>query len=455
MAHVESRNWQDIGKTSRPVTARGDVRYWQDRVFKARSVRAGGVIESPKYLVRFYRHGLRKTIGLETENRREAAERARERYQYLVTNGWDLFLAKYQAQRPEQPSDSPSAPKVILTVGDYLTAAREQSELGAETLETYAKRFRPVVADIARIRGDKRRFDYQSGGYQKWLDRVHAVPLADITPDKIRAWRKKRLDRAGADKLAPRRALVTANSVLRQARALFSRRNVIAKLHGVELPAILPFDGVEIERTTTKFYGCGVDPRALLRQAIDELSQANLAAFLLLLTLGLRRREADLAEWTSFDFQARTFQIKPTKWYALKTHESAATLPVEPEILALFKGWHAKAEGPFILESERPPKAVAYQYYRFDFDPLLDWLRAKGVQGNKPLHALRKLYGSMLSDVHGIHVASAALRHADIRTTSEFYADRSVRVTPGFGAVISGASVVPFEQASSRMGAKR
>jgi integrase len=308
-------------------------------------------------------------------------------------------------------------------------------------------RFRSIVAEIAGIGRSKSRFDYQSGGYQKWLRRVHAVPLANITPDKIRAWRKRRLDRVGADKLAQRQALVSVNSTVRQARALFSRRKVIAKLHGVQLPAVLPFDGVEAHQITPKFYGCGVDPRALMRDALAELNGSNLAAFLLLLTLGLRRREADLAEWTSFDFQAGTFRVMPTKWYTLKTRESAATLPVEPEILALFKGWHAKAKGPFILESERPPKAVAYPYYRFDFEPLLAWLRAKGLQGNKPLHALRKLYGSLLNDLGGIHAASAGLRHTNLRTASEFYADRSVKLTPGLGSVISGASVVRFHQA--------
>jgi integrase len=392
-------------------------------------------------------------IGLMTENKREAAERARERYQYLVANGWDLFLAKYRHQTGITATESASAtgPKMILTVGDYLAAVREQSELGAVTLDSYAKRFRRIVADIAKVRASKRRHDYQNGGYQKWLGAIHAVPLAEITPDKVRAWRKARLDRTGADKLARRRAQVSANSTIRQARALFGRRNIISKLHGVELPPVLPFDNVEVERTTTKFYGCGVDPRRLLGEAIAELSASDLAAFLLLLTLGLRRREADLAEWTSFDFEAGTFRIQPTKWYQLKTQESAATLPVEPEILALFKGWHAKAKGPFVLESKRPPRNVAYPYYRFNFEPLLAWLRSKRVQGTKPLHALRKLYGSILSDLHGIHVASAGLRHADIRTTSEFYADRSVKVTPGFGAIISAAeAVVPFPEPSNK-----
>ena len=78
------------------------------------------------------------------------------------------------------------------------------------------------------------------------------------------------------------------------------------------------------------------------------------------------------------------------------------------------------------------------------FAALIDWLRSKGVQANKPLHTLRKLYGSALADLHGLHAASSGLRHADIKTTHEFYADRRVKVTPGFGPAILGASVTHF-----------
>ena len=112
----------------------------------------------------------------------------------------------------------------------------------------------------------------------------------------------------------------------------------------------------------------------------------------------------------------------------------------------------AKAKSGFVIESTREAKAVSYQWYRCEstFAFLLGWLRRKGVQGNKPLHALRKLYGSVLAEKHGIHAASSGLRHADIRTTTEFYADRTVKLTAGFGAALSGADVVAFPAAGRR-----
>jgi len=70
------------------------------------------------------------------------------------------------------------------------------------------------------------------------------------------------------------------------------------------------------------------------------------------------------------------------------------------------------------------------------FDRLVAWLRKHGLNGNKPLHTLRKEYGSLLTKRHGIHAASRALRHADLRTTSEHYSDSTARATPGIGPIL-------------------
>jgi integrase len=294
------------------------------------------------------------------------------------------------------------------------------------------------------------RFDHRKGGRKEWAAAIDATPLAAITPDRIREWKRAYVDRAGHDELSRRRYTISCNTYVRQARALFSRTKVLSKLRSVQLPTVLPFDGVELERrVSTKFHGCGVDAVSLLRSAVDELSGdrvESLKVFLLGLTLGLRRREIDLLEWRSFDFVSGTLRILPTKWYQLKTPESAAELPVEPEVLELFRGWRARATSEFVIESDRAPKSTDYQHYRCDetFQSLLDWLRDKGVEGNKPLHALRKLYGSQLADQHGLHVASSGLRHADVRTTAEYYIDRRVRVTAGFGKVLSDEKEIIF-----------
>jgi hypothetical protein len=424
--------------------------YWLPRVF--RPVIRGKEVDN--YAVRMSYGNVQRSLSTGTPNRDEAAQIARDWFIYLSANGWVAFDAKYRGQDPRTPRGPTQSPikTTGASIGDFLAAARNESDLAHKTFDDYARCLRFIISEIRAMTKTRTRHDYRNGGRKAWVAAIDAMPLEELTADKIRAWKRAYVARAGHDEIARRRYTVSCNSYLRRARALFSRRKVVDKLRSIQLPAVLPFDGVELEpRVDQKFYGCGRDALELMRDAIDELASdriEELKAFLLGLTVGLRRREADLLEWQSFDFVAGTLLIMPTKWYQLKTNESASELPVEPEILELFRGWRARATSEFVIESVGAPKSVSYQHYRCQevFDSLLRWLRSKGVQGNKPLHALRKLYGSALADLHGLHAASSGLRHADIRTTSQFYADRRVKVTPGFGNVICGASVTEFPQ---------
>ena len=442
------QKWQENGKRN----AKTHLQYWEGRVYKPHSVLAGGVIKwkASAYVVRFQFASRREVVALDTANLREAAERARERYLFLIGNGWEAFKAKYTPAPGVSVVGSKSEPIQNVMIGDYLRAVTDQTELSRRLVQEYAKAFRLIVAEVCKIKSTNRRFDYCDGGNVKWKAKIDATPLAAITPERILAWKKARIARAGDDELLRRRAAISANSYIRRARALFSVRNVRKKVKGIALPPVLPFDGIAVERGSAKFFGCGVEAKTLLGAAIAELGIQHpeaLKAFLLALVVGLRRREVDLLEWPSINLEAATVTVLPTRWYLLKTHESAATLPIEPEFVPLFRGWKAAATGPFVLESKRAPKAVSYQWYRCaeTFDFLLSWLRAKGVQGNKPFHALRKLYGSALAGSHGIHAAAIGLRHTDIRTTSEHYADSRPRLTPGFGNVLSSfGTVVPF-----------
>jgi len=289
--------------------------------------------------------GLQRSLSLRTPNRETAAQTARDWYVYLSTNGWAAFDATYRGMTPAPTIRTPRAVKFRgVTVGDFLTAARNESDLAHKTFDDYARCLRFIVSELRAMTKPRSRHDYRNGGRKAWAAAIDATHLDAITPDQIRVWKRAYVARAGHDELLRRRYTVSCNSYLRRARALFSKSKVIAKLRTVKLPAVLPFDGVELERRTdTKFYGCGVDAVTLLRAAVDELSDHHdsvemLKVFLLAITLGLRRREIDMLEWQSFDFVAGTLRIMPTKWYQLKTPESASELPVEPEVLELFRG---------------------------------------------------------------------------------------------------------------------
>ena len=65
------------------------------------------------------------------------------------------------------------------------------------------------------------------------------------------------------------------------------------------------------------------------------------------------------------------------------------------------------------------------------------WLRKHGVPGLRPLHTLRKEFGSQICDRHGIYAASRALRHADVSITSMHYLDKRSRATTGLGGLLA------------------
>jgi integrase len=261
----------------------------------------------------------------------------------------------------------------------------------------------------------------------------------------VRRWKKTVIGKA-ANAIARTHAITSVNSTLRQARSLFGQRKVRRFLPDIPNP----FEGVEFEpRVDTRFYGAGIDAPTLLRRALHDLAdrKEELKAFLLAISLGLRRKEADLLEWTSFDFIHCTVTVQPTENYALKTVESAATLALDPEIMALFRGWYALRRSSFVIESDNQPRPGArYHYYRCDrvFDSLVGWLRLQGVTGDKPFHVLRKLFGSLVVEKHGVFAASSALRHTSIELTNQYYLDRTVRTTSGLGSVLSGADVFEF-----------
>ena len=76
---------------------------------------------------------------------------------------------------------------------------------------------------------------------------------------------------------------------------------------------------------------------------------------------------------------------------------------------------------------------------------MIAWLREHGVQDGKPTHTLKKEFGSAVNAHGNIQAASAALRHADIGITAQFYTDKRERVTTGFGRHLKPTNVVPME----------
>jgi len=228
--------------------------------------------------------------------------------------------------------------------------------------------------------------------------------------------------------------------MLRQARTLFAPKHI----ESIVLPTGFtpPFENVKFEPRQSMRYQSDFDLAQVLAQALEELSKdpESLKAVLLAAMAGLRRGEIDKLEWSSFNWERATLRITPTAHFRPKSQDSIGEVDLDPEVVMVFRTFEALRTGPFVIESPIPAKVDAtYSHYRCEpiFRRVTAWLRAHGVNGRSPLHTLRKEYGSIICDSHGIYAASQALRHHDIAITQRHYLDKKQRVTPGLGCVLS------------------
>ena len=346
------------------------------------------------------------------------------------------------------------------------------------------KAFRRIVADVRSIPsttkvkvrrrrkvGDKMRIvtvteernltmGATSESRKQWVERVDAVPISDITPEDISGWMRSYITKRakGGDEEKEVSAKRSANTVVRKARSLFSKRSLKA-MHAakLELPSPLPFEGVEFFKTEQSRYRSTVDAEELFKAAVDDLAADEpecFKVFILAIAGGLRRKEIDTLLWNQFDAAKGSIEIRTTKYFRPKSKDSAGTVDLDKEVAAILQGYRAKAKGEFVIESDRPPKiGASFHYYRADetFMKLSDWLEKHGVgtgdrRKDKPLHTLRKEFGSSVVAVndlnlvckkYGLFAASRALRHSDVSVTAAHYLDQKQRVSVGLGALLT------------------
>jgi integrase len=423
-----------------------DLRYWKKRVFQPKYTRDGETHKSPHWAVYIQHRGQRHKWSLGTANQEAAAAKAKDIFMRLQSGGWEAAVQKYRPKLAEKKGD--------VTVGEFIAEVKAKADVDPKTLEGYCKALRTIVSGVFGLDVGKEKFDYsKGGGREKWLEALNKVRLTKFTPERVQEWKRGFLAKAKQTPIAQRQAKVSVNSRMRQARSLFSPK--VLKHLAIELPTPLPFEGISFEPRQSLKYRSTFDVMELIKEAKADLAGTEPEAFkifLLAVMVGLRRREIDLLEWQSFRWDTGMIRIEPTRFFHPKSEDSIGDIAIDTELIEIFRGYRARARGDFVIESSHKPKpGVLYQYYRCQdaFKKLTEWLRKHGVKTNKPLHTLRKEYGSQINAMHGIHAASRALRHADIRVTNEYYTDSRIRVTPGMGHLLrdqQSETITPIAQ---------
>lgn len=412
---------------------KGDVRHWLSRVKKE---------DSPDFGIQIHFRGKRHRFPLKTPNKETAARKALAIYQNLVATGWDAVLAEHKASAVKP---SPGG-----TVGDLIRAVSNLANVRARTLSGNVSTFRRIVADVQGIDSSASRFASKGEGRASWLAAVDAVRLAQLTPDRIEAWKLRFVsDRSKHGEVKARAARNSANTMLRMGKSLFAKRLLRFIASQVELPSPLPFDGVGLFPRQSMRYTSTLDVEAILRLASEELANNDseaFKAFLVCLFGGLRRNEADKLRWSSIDLKLGVVRVESQIDFAPKAETSLSDIPIEPEVCAILQTIRSnEPKAVYLLAGEAVKANATYANYRADstFQRLASWLRTHGVPDRCPLHTLRKEAGSLVCQKKGLFAASRFLRHADVAITAQHYAAQKERVTVGLGTLLAASSTGP------------
>ena len=78
-------------------------------------------------------------------------------------------------------------------------------------------------------------------------------------------------------------------------------------------------------------------------------------------------------------------------------------------------------------------------------DPLaiehaVQWLRRQGVSAPKPLHLLRKEFGSLIAASADLLTASRQLRHGSLAVTAAIYVESRRKASPAIGQMLAGGA---------------
>jgi integrase len=389
--------------------------------------------------MRLQMRGNRWSFSLGTGNAEAAARKAASVYTDFITLGVEAALAKY---RPQKASEN------IVTVGQWIEAARKVATVNDATYALYAAALRKIVGDIIRVKRNRKRFGPKGGGARAYRQACDAAPLSLLSPEAIQGWRLEYVKRAKTP-VEQRSRKISCNSTLRQARSLFGKK--IAKF--VPLPEPPPFQGVEFFPRQSAKYFSRIDAKSLLTQAQTELAEKDSSAFLVVLialAAGLRKGEIDTLAWHQIDFERGLIRVENTDTASLKSADSRGEVPIDASVVELLRGFRARASGAFVIEGGdgvAGPRAWGRNYrVQSVFDRVTAWLRRHGVTAKKPLHELRKELGALITAEHGIYAASRVLRHADLSTTAAHYTDLKGRPTIPVGEWLMPKNVIPMKR---------
>jgi integrase len=410
--------------------AKSSVEYWKGAV-TSRTIRGKPTAE---LYARFREGGRDCWVCLNTPNKATAATKARDLWLNVKAKGLDVAVAEFR------PKSAPRAARAA-TVGNLIATAKTLASVRPSTLLVYEASLRRLVAGVLGMKAGGAVFYHKSAEAAAWRAKVDAATLDVLTPARVEAWRRGYIDSA-TDEKARISSKNTSSCIIRNARGFFSKEMVKLLGEKLRLPSPLPLVGISSGSSTRRFKTT-VNPRDLYAAALVELTGDTLTAFLLCITAGLRKGEADLLGWENVDLDGALVHVTATKWFLPKTDESQRSTPIPPDVVTHLRACREKdTAAEFVLTGLDPSKKRHAKRYRCAcWKPLSVWLRAKGFSSLNPIHELRKLSGSLVNSVAGLEAARRHLGHRNISTTAASYVTGSAALVNLAAPVAEGPKV--------------
>lgn len=379
--------------------------YWVTRVYQP---------YGREFWVQMQHAGQRHAFSLGTSDRRAAGAKAAGIYERIRNEGWNAGLCVADPERH-------ASKHATLTVGTVVETL-ERVDLKPRTRDNYAHGLRWWAAQHLELKPGPKEFARRSEEYRS---KLHAVTLSVLSLQRLGEIRDRFIRNAGEAAVESRRARISVKSFARNARAGI---RAAERLGHLPIPSPRPFEGLVVSGAVISTYRSEIDPAELLKQAVQTLQGNNpkaVAVLLLALGAGLRRGEIQNLRWAAVDRSRLQIRVEASGTWQAKNAQSEAAVDVDAGLIEAL----GVAGNPdeFVVDPESIERAVK-------------WLRGQGIKSPKPLHALRKEFGSIVCQTADLLTASRQLRHSSLAVTAGVYVENRRKASPAIGAMLAGGA---------------
>jgi len=342
------------------------------------------------------------------------AVRLGDQIQAFLFAGGDFTEAR---QRFTPQKEARVQRRQIASIGDVLDCYEQNYaalDVTHNTARDYGRRLISIVSEVLGERSG------QGRAFSK--EETRAQPLTVLTRKLVTDLKNMRM-RGSFDQMQLLSAKRTLNSRLREAKALFKEAALdVYRDHGLVIPNLSEFlDSPLFARTRVEYQ---LPKPEMMSRLVNE-AQAQLPpsddnaylGFVLAFHAGLRASEIAGARWDWLGFSDRPYMRVSMESDLHTKSGRGRTVELEPWVYEY-------------LMSRRKPEAVRMlsgsekERRRLSIKRLGDWLRSHGMHEiDKPVHELRKWYGSFVAATCGLTEAQRRLGHSSHQVTNDYYSD--------------------------------